>query len=622
MCGIAGIVAPDARSCEEELARMLVALRHRGPDGSGSHFFRDCSLGHTRLSIVDLENGRQPMLSPAARTGVTFNGEIYGYQEIKGQLTGYPFRTSSDTEVILALYERYGEKMLSRLPGMFAFAIWDDAKQTLFCGRDRFGEKPFYFAYGRNGEFLFASEIKALLATNLFTPVLSLAAVRDYLRYLYVSPDRTIYENVHVLSPGHSLRWERGQHSIQQYWVPPPIRHDLVLGDAVEEFKSKFSSAVRRQLVADVPIGAFLSGGLDSSTIVAEAARHTDQVRTFSFAFEGALNEVPYAREVARLYKTDHTELATGAVDLGEMLGEMQQVYDEPLADSSNIPTYLLCKEARRHVKVVLTGDGGDELLAGYEWYKPLYAMAGQAKDLPLQRNALRVLRKCAELGGFACTKGLSERYLGMVYRKNFGSVLAAHRITWGWFTDREIAALGSLGDPSGLGPVEMSDTPGSLDDAIRYDISHYMVGDILVKIDRASMASGLELRSPFLDVEFAEFCMSLPYQLKLNGRDDKLLLREAYAKSWPPSVRKRSKQGFGAPVGKWLSQPTLRQLTKRCLHDSRHKIFELIDFDASRRFVEAGDYKTWILLTLAVWLERHDYDLPSRSRYFALEAR
>lgn len=599
MCGIAGIVAPGAQQYAEPLRRMVERLGHRGPDGSGAHCFGSCALGHTRLSIVDLRAGQQPMLAPLAPVGITFNGEIYGYKSIRQSLGDYPFRTTSDTEVILALYERYGAGLLDRLPGMFAFAIWDDAAQELLCARDRFGEKPFYYAFGPRGELLFASEIKSLLASGLIEPALDGDAIAHYLKYLYVHPYQTIYRNVHTLPPAHLLRYKDGKVTVERYWRLPPVDERIALGEATEQFRQLFDQAVARQLVADVPVGAFLSGGLDSSTVVAAASRHQAGLKTFSFGFESGVNELPFAREVARQYQTEHSELADDRPDIAELLVTMQAIYDEPLADSSNIPTYLIARQARQHVKVVLTGDGGDELLGGYSWYKPLLHMQGRLSDQDWLFFMLRAANK------LSAQPALRERIGGMVYRRRYASLAEAHLGQKQYFGDAELAAFG-LRPPAQ--PTFAPERPegATLDDALRMDLQDYMPGDILVKIDRASMAHGLELRAPFLDVDFATFCAGLPARLKISSSQDKLIMRRAFAADWPASVRARGKQGFGAPVQQWLRRDGVRALKRQYLDDPAQKLFALLPFEQTRAAAQRGDYRTWILLVLALWLDQH----------------
>jgi asparagine synthase (glutamine-hydrolysing) len=608
MCGIAGIVAPEAKSFYDNLQRMVDAISHRGPDGAGAHFFDRCALGHRRLSIVDLVSGDQPMLARNGRVGLTFNGEIYGYQSVKATLSDYDFRTTSDTEVMLALYERHGSRMLSHLPGMFAFAIWDDERRELLCARDRFGEKPFYYAFGKGGEFVFASEIKAIIASGLVTPVLDQDALAHYLQFLYVHPHQTIYSNIYTLPPAHSLIYRDGRVSVDRYWHLPSVSDEMDLQEAAGRFRQLLDRAVDSQLVADVPVGAFLSGGLDSSTIVALASRHRTRLKTFSFGFGETINELPFAREVAELYQTDHTEFVDEQADIGEMLLLMQDFYDEPLADSSNIPTYLISKLARRHVKVVLTGDGADELLAGYSyWYRSLFEMERNPSKVSAPVQVLRMAARISHaIARPLRANGKQAREVGGELQ-SYTSIAQAHTAHKQFFTDQELIGLG-LSASTKLPTGEERSRSNTLDDALRADTVDYMPGDILVKTDRASMANGLELRAPFLDVDFASFCLSLPSSLKMDSERDKLVLREALASSWPESVRVRGKQGFGAPVEKWLELDSVRALKQKYLADARQKLFEVIPFERARPFIDSGGYKTWTLLVLAIWMDRHEF--------------
>jgi asparagine synthase (glutamine-hydrolysing) len=581
---------------------MVSRLGHRGPDGSGVHVFDDCILGHTRLSVVDLDTGEQPMLSASADVGVTFNGEVYGYKTIRAAMPEYPFRTKSDTEVLLALYHRHGRSLPEKLPGMFSFALWDDGARELFCARDRFGEKPFYYAWGAKGEFLFASEIKALLASGLVAPVLDEEAVAHYMKYLYVHPHRSIYRNVHVLPPAHFLRHAEGRIRVERYWKLPATDSKIDLSEAVGRFRMLFEQAVSRQLVADVPVGAFLSGGLDSSTIVAVASRFCPKLQTYSFAFEDSTSELPFAREVADLYRTEHVELTDDTVDIAELLVAMQQVYDEPFADSSNIPTYLISRLAREHAKVILTGDGGDELLAGYAWYRPLLE---SGKD---EENA-------GFPGGPSGLAFVLDRWFG-IRRGTWGrarrplSTAEAHLARRALFGDAELARLGLRHPSADRWKAPGDPSPDDVDGALRMDLTDYMPGDILVKIDRASMANGLELRAPFLDVDFASFCISLPYRLKINDQEDKIILRHAYSYSWPEPVRVRPKQGFGGPVDRWLERDSLKALKEKTLNDPGHKLFSLLSFQDTRRIAEENNYRTWTLLVLALWMDAHRFEM------------
>ncbi|MCX6782225.1 MAG: asparagine synthase (glutamine-hydrolyzing) [Candidatus Magasanikbacteria bacterium] len=609
MCGIVGIAAKNSKNYGEQLDRAVVSLRHRGPDGHGAHYFNNCVLGHARLSIVDLSTGDQPMLLPDKSVGITFNGEIYGFKAIKDKLVDYAFKTTSDTEVILALYQKYGSGLTEHLPGMFAFAIWDENKQELYCARDRFGEKPFYYAFGKNGEFIFASEIKAILTTGLINPVLDFDSLTHYLQRLYVHPTKTIYKNIFTLPPAHALSLKNGNISTWRYWQLPITGPEVSMNEAVEQFKTLLDQAVAKQLVADVPVSAFLSGGLDSSTIVALASKHKSDLMTFSFGFDDSLSELPFAREAATLNKTQHTELFESDYDIADLLVKMQDIYDEPFADSSNIPTYLISKLARQHSIVVLTGDGGDELLGGYRnWYQPLYFMKNGG-DYSLAKLFTRTL--ITSFGMMSRNRRQYwYRYLGLKLNHKFDSVVFAHNSQNSYFSDSDLNDLLKF-TPNAVRETAISFTADdTLNDAMKMDLENYMPGDILVKIDRAAMANSLELRAPFLDVDFASYCISLPDKLKIMGDNDKLILRQAFAESLPATIRNRGKQGFGAPVKKWLNYTEVKSLINNYLDNPNGKIYNFISFERSRRYRRINNYQTWILLVLSIWMEKHDFSI------------
>jgi len=614
MCAIAGIAGPDARQRSELLQVMIRQLRHRGPDASGILLFDECGLAHCRLSIVDLNTGNQPMPSADRQTAIAFNGEIYGYKSIRKRLSNYPFRTSSDTEVILALYSLHGKGLMPHLPGMFSFALWDERKRELFCARDRFGEKPFYFAFGPRREFLFASEIKALLSTELFKPVLSRNALINYLRRLYVSPFETIYENVYALPPAHTLTYRDGRLTIDRYWHLPEMNKAISFQDAERQFTHLLEQAVRKQLVADVPVSAFLSGGLDSSTIVAVATQYDPHLQTISCGFETNLSDLRCAREVADMYRTIHSEVLAENTELGDLLVRMQAVYDEPFADSSNIPTFVLCEVARRHGKVTLTGDGADELLAGYDyWYKPLLFMEQEREKRPsLFREILvHLLAKVARRLHLPNSMILEYRKAGILLSHRHRSICEAHNSQNEYFTDNELSELLLFKRPQDE-PQRSSSwhSTETVDDALRLDLTDYLPGDILTKIDRASMANSLELRAPFLDIDLASFCIPLPSNLKIDQDTDKLLLRKTFSPRWPTSLRDRGKQGFGAPVAEWVKKPSISGLRDGFLNQPSKKVFDIISFEKSRPIVQRDSYQTWILLVLSLWMETHDFAL------------
>ena len=595
----------SAREYEGTIKKMMQAIKHRGPDEDGIHTFDKCVLGHVRLSIVDLGTGQQPMLSFDKNEAIIFNGEIYGYKEIKERLRDYPFKSNSDTEVILALYKKYGKDLLVHLPGMFSFSLWDDKKKELFCARDRFGEKPFFYAYGKNGEFIYASEIKGILASGLVEPKLDMYSVAHYLQHLYVNPYKTIYSNIFTLPPAHALTYANGAVSIWRYWQPPAIDRTIGLEEAVTTFKNLFTKSVQSQLVADVPVGIFLSGGLDSSSVVAIASQFQKRIKTLSFRFKDGFNELPFAKEIAEKYDTDHIEMYDKDHDIGALLLEMRDVFDEPFADSSNISTYLISKEAGKHVKVVLTGDGGDELLGGYSgWYRPFLYAQDNAKNMAPWLSAfmphlLRVFYKAR----LPYKKELSNIYAGSKINKEFSSVIRAHEAQNTYFSDIELDALFRqkiLNDKY----TPYWNSTNTLDDVMRMDIDNYMPGDILTKIDRAAMASSVELRAPFLDKDFATFCLSLPFTLKINKKSEKIILRKALSEHLTHSILNRDKQGFGAPVHKWLKLESVNKILNEYLNNPQKKIFNILAFDEVQKIALKGNYQTWALLVLAIWIE------------------
>jgi len=606
MCGIIGIVAKNAKVYDGRARDMMTRLSHRGPDGSGLKIFDDCILGHQRLSIIDIAGGIQPMFNTKESTAVVFNGEIYGFKDIKKTLKKYPFKTDSDTEVILALYEDKGESFVKNLDGMFAFGLWDDTKKTLIAARDRFGEKPFYYAFGPLGEFIFASEIKAILASGLVVPILDKSSLAHYLNKLCVHPTKTIYENIHVLPPAHMLVLENGKVNVSRYWEQPKTNDSITIEDAVPEFERLLNKAVQKQLVADVPVGAFLSGGIDSTTIVSIASKFNPHIKTFSFGYEGTKNELYFARLAAEKYHTNHHELHDTDFKIAELLLAMGDIYDEPFADSSNISTYLISKLTKKHASVVLSGDGADELLGGYQgWNRPIMAMTDpHVKNFPGKAVILRLVAQAAIRRNWQKKVAVINKARGLHYRNNFAQAIDAHRTSNVFFKPDEIKDLGIEQDLFSTPPSWK--TTNTVDDALRDDVENYMPGDILVKTDRASMANSLELRAPFLDVPFAEFAISLPTRLKMTDTEDKMILRRAYENNWPKLIRTRNKQGFGAPIEIWLNKPEVGELIQEYLRNPKRKIFQYISFRNTQKYVSEKKDKLWILLNLSIWMEKN----------------
>jgi len=576
--------------------------------------FPGCTLGHTRLAIIDLVGGAQPMSDGTGRYCITFNGEIYNFRELRKELEaeGAVFRTHSDTEVILQAYLKHEAAVPSKLNGQFAFAIWDTQERRLFAARDRLGEKPFYYARLPDGGLLAASEIRALEASGLVKPRLSLPSLEDYLCLGYVPPDRTIYENIHVLPPGHSLSFHDGTLTLSRYWEPPPSNTGrMSWTDAIAETRFLMGQAVRRQMVADVPVGAFLSGGLDSSTIVALMAQAAPgKVKTFSVGFGSLINELPYAKAVADRYDTDHHEIQMD-MDVAEMMQRMVEVYDEPLADSANIPTYLIAGFARQHVKVALAGEGGDELFGGYWWHHQLMEeekSPSSALGMARARVSLWSAR-LARRAGFSreWESQAGARYMGSLARRSMPD-------PWDRCIRRHLSpptgfAEGVVSLDAAANRIARTGRPGrprvSFDRVTDFDLSIYLAGDILPKADRASMAQGLEVRSPFLDKDLLNFMLSLPWQMRLQGgTGTKPLLRAAVGDLWPESVKTHQKQGFGAPVAAWIKKPSVMAIASNSVRAGGALDHCLPG--VSRVYERSGAQQQWTLACLGLWLERH----------------
>ena len=590
MCGIAGIISPKARNYSENLQKMTHSIAHRGPDSEHHEFYENAALGHRRLSIIDLsETGKQPMFSNTKNECIVLNGEIYGYQDLKKKYADYPYRGTSDTEVILAMYQEKGKELLNELPGMFAFAIWNEEKQELFCARDRFGEKPLYYAKGKNGEFVFASEIKAILASGLIVPKINNEALYHFLQYGYVSAYQSIYSNIFALPPAHFLVYSNGNISIERYYSIPKNDIQISLSDAKEEFIHLLKNAVQKQLIADVEVGSFLSGGLDSSTIVAMVNEFKPKQTTISFGYSGEHSELKFAEEIAQKYETNHIEIHENRGNIAAELLKVSPFFDEPFADMSYIPQFKICEAAARHLKVVLAGDVGDELFGGYQFY----TIENQMKNHFSYNNMLYKFG-LKQFGKFRETSYITKEIIG------HQNILDFHQNkVRNYFLPKEMAELGITSKYHQ--EYSFAANPDSLNDIMRTDLEKYVPGNMLVKSDRMAMANSLEVRTPFLDQDFAEFCVQLPENLKLDSDNDKIILRESMRNYWTETIRNRHKQGFGSSVENWFEEKSLMELSDDLLKNKHSKIFEFVDFHQTQKFL-GKDKKHWNLLQLALW--------------------
>jgi asparagine synthase (glutamine-hydrolysing) len=571
MCGIAGVVGhPDTALVH----RMCEVMVHRGPDGAGFYTDDGATLGMRRLAIIDVAGGHQPVRNEDGSVVAVFNGEIYNFADLRTALIrrGHRFSTAGDSECLVHLYEEYGDEFVTRLRGMFAFAIWDVRRRRLLLGRDRVGKKPLYWR-GGGADLQFASEAKSLLEDPSLARRLDLVALHHYLTYQYVPAPWSIYQGVHKLPPGHLLIWQDGRVDVRRYWrLDSTPRTITDTAAAEEELRDLLLDAVRVRLVAERPLGALLSGGVDSSAVVAAMSMVSPgPVRTFSIGFdEYSLDERAYARVVARRYATDHHEFVVTGCD-ADLLAQLAWHYDEPFGDPSAIPSFHVARLSREHVTVVLNGDGGDECFGGY----PRYALMRRLSRVPTVPPH-PLLSRCGDLAGRALNGRLSRRLsravqlLGQPAPERYGSLMSIFTAAQkhDLYTDdlrTELAGVNSL-DLLGRAYARSTarDTLGRLIDT---DVNTYLPGDLLAKMDIATMANSVEARSPFLDHVLLEWAAHLPTNLKVRRGTTKYLLKRAVSPWLPPAVIDRPKRGFGVPLARWL-RTSLRDLAWSVLTD------------------------------------------------------
>ena len=568
MCGICGLTYLDNRIPERNiLEKMNAAISHRGPDSDGFYANAGVGLAMRRLAIIDVAGGDQPMFNEDQSCALVFNGQIYNYLDLRAELfrRGHKFSTKTDTECILHLYEDEGDDVVNWLRGMFAFALWDQKKRRLFIARDRMGQKPLYYTL-QNGVFYFASELNSLLSALPRHPAIDLESIDLYLSLQYIPEPRTAYRGIYKLPPAHTLIWENGKVSLNRYWdYAYGPKHTVSEDELAEELRVRLTDAVRMRLMSEVPLGAHLSGGIDSSVIVALMAEINETpVKTFSVGFEEeSFSELEYARAVAQRYATDHHEFILTYGDIPATSEKLIRHFGEPFADPSAIPLYLLSKMTRKYVTVALNGDGGDESFAGYQryWLDPLanaYLRGPRFLTHGLFPNFARFLPdRTGRPVGQSLISGL-KRLEQLAHIDKRASILR-----WGsYFSPWQRQALWKqeywqnfyAANAENLLSDYFDKTDGSFLDCTLYtDLHSYLPGDLLVKADRMTMAASLEGRSPFLDHELVAWSACLPDHLKVRGRSGKYLLRKAFANYLPERIQGRGKQGFGIPVSAWF---------------------------------------------------------------------
>src|SRR5438270_2085146 len=623
MCGITGIVRSDGAQIDRELlARMNDAIRHRGPDDDGFYFGDGVGLAMRRLSIIDLKGGHQPIHNSDRTAWIVFNGKMYNDRELRKQPEdrGHQFYTDSDTEAIVHAYDEHGTDCPKYLRGMFAFAIWDERAKSLFLARDRVGKKPLLYAQ-LNGQLIFGSEFMALLQHPDVSRDVNYEAIHHYLSFICVPAPLTAYKSIRKLEPGHWLLWKDGEIKVERYWqLDFSKKIDISEAEAGERVVDLLRDAVKVRLMSEVPLGAFLSGGIDSSAVVALMAQESSEpVKTFSIGFdEQDFSELHHARRVAERVGADHHEFIVRP-DAMEVLPLLVEHYGEPYADSSAIPTYYVSRETRRHVTVALNGDGGDECFAGYERYAAM-RLSETYRRLPgvlrervirqavgllpaseLKRSRVRSLKRFLQAADLPPV----ERYLRWV------SVFDP-RAKQELYTEEFRGEMSGRDARQWLAPwFARANGAGVVDASLLTDTMTYLPNDLLVKVDIASMAVSLEARSPFLDHHVIEFAASLPGRLKLRGLTTKYILKKTLKRLLPAENLKRGKMGFGVPVGHWLRGPLQGFLREQLLSDASARR-GLLRADAVRRMVElhtrgARDYtnQLWTLLMLELWFQR-----------------
>lgn len=633
MCGITGSVwlRDDRRVDNESIQRMTHVIAHRGPDDSqtwtdpshcdGQGRRMGVALGFRRLSIIDLEGARQPMANEDGRVRMVFNGEIYNYQTLRQRLqgSGHRFATEGDGESILHLYEDIGTDCFSQLNGMFAIAIWDATRNRLVLARDRIGQKPLYYSF-KDGRLVFGSELKSLATLPGVCREIDPAAIDEFLTYQYIPHPGTIWKGVHKLPPGHFAVLDSSGFRVERYWnYDPSIEHAIGHGEAVERLRELLSDAVRLRMRSDVPLGSFLSGGIDSSLITALAGDCTDQpLKTFSIGFSVAdFDETAYAARVAEHLKTDHTRFEVTPDAIG-ILDKLVWHYDEPFGDSSAVPTWYLSELTAQSVKVALSGDGGDELFAGYERYRALWLSQKLQRLFPIHK--LPGIHAIQRLPGSNRQRSLVRR--GKRFLEALGQPIVQRYLNWlqifpesmraSLYTDEFVAELPGE-DPAAFLESVWSRSEGRdiVTRASTSDVLSYLPCDLMTKVDIASMAHGLEVRQPLLDYRVVEFAASLPVGFKFRGRRGKLLLQDTFAERIPAEIFTRPKMGFGIPIGQWFRNE-FRPLVHETMLADDAKIGRFFRREAVAELVQAHEsgkqnhgYRLWNLLVLETWLRQ-----------------
>ena len=599
MCGIAGIFG---REDEKLVGRMVSRMRHRGPDGEGYYSDKGISMGMCRLSIIDLEGGQQPIYNEEGSICVVLNGELYIFGGFKEKLEnkGHRFHTECDTEVLVHLYEEYGYNLVEKLNGMFTFAIWDSNKKELFLARDRLGIKPLYYTIS-NKEFIFASEIKSILECETINREVDTTALANYFSLRYVPAPRTMFEGIRKLKPAHYLVVNKNGIQEQCYWDLKCVPINGHQGYFEEKIIEGLKESVRERLIADVPLGAFLSGGLDSSLIVALMSQLTDEpIKTFSVGFVGEeFDERDHASYVADYFGTDHHEIEV-KIDRLDLLPTIVEHFDEPIADPAAIPTYLISEFARKSVKVVLTGEGGDELFGGYERYRSELEFNKYFSHIP---DPLRKSLKLFNVVPGKYTTFLSSRV----------NEIESYSLRSEGYDNPHVLNMATDNNENVKSMVEQSfrDKPDYLSKMAYFDIKCWLPDELLMKVDKMSMANSLEARVPFLDHRFVEFAFNIPSDYKIRNGTEKFILRRAAKKILPDEILERKKHGFSVPIKMWfresrdiIDQYMDKDVLRQVKYLNADKVTQV--WDKHKRNKGNYEFFLWKVLNYVMWWEEY----------------
>ena len=625
MCGICGYINTHGSAISDKsvISAMVKELSHRGPDDEGIYLKGNIALGHRRLSVIDLKTGHQPLFNKDKTLAIVYNGETYNFPEIKDALKdkGYMFETSSDTEVVLKAFEEWGTGSFEKINGMFALAIWDDRDKALILARDRFGKKPLYYAQFKD-VFLFASEIKSILKHPEVSKEINLKGMMKYFAYDYIPAPCTIFKGISKLEAGFYATFQNNKLDLKKYWDLDFDESNK--GCSIDGYKETLlkllKASVKRRLISDVPLGVFLSGGLDSSSVVAMMAElvPSKSVKTFSIGYKNKyFDESSDARIVARYFNTDHYEKIIDVKEMLDVLPVVLNTLDEPFADSSIIPTYIVSRFAREYVTVVLGGDGGDEFFAGYPSFKA-HKLSHVLRRIPFSNNMLKTaLLFYKEKSNYMSTGFKIRRYLrGLEYPEDI-----KHQVWIGSFPTEELKRLLLYDTGKNIKSEELYDESFQYIQNVR-NLNYinrinylyaktYLTDDILTKVDRASMAVGLEVRAPFLDLNFIKFATSIPVNLKLKGMTAKYIIKKAMQNKLPKNILYKAKHGFAVPVGQWfrneLKGLLLTNLDKRKIE--KQGIFNSSHIDAIVKSHLSGDYdygrELWSLFIFQMWYKK-----------------